>query len=85
MYDISTSKYKQLEQIRNVSNVNIEATENNKPQMWEPKTKRMLLLHLTDGIQDISAIEYKTISSLHVIYFCKYDFIIDTIIYFSFK
>ncbi|KAF7380828.1 hypothetical protein HZH66_014204 [Vespula vulgaris] len=65
MYDISTSKYKQLEQIRNVSNVNIEATENNKPQMWEPKTKRMLLLHLTDGIQDISAIEYKTISSLH--------------------
>ncbi|KAL2731872.1 recQ-mediated genome instability protein 1-like isoform X1 [Vespula squamosa] len=65
MYDISTSKYKQLEQIRNVSNINIEATEDIKPQIWEPKTKRMLLLHLTDGIQDISAIEYKTISCLH--------------------
>ncbi|XP_035728452.1 recQ-mediated genome instability protein 1-like [Vespa mandarinia] len=65
MYDISTSKFKQLEQIRNVSNVNIEATEDIKPQIWEPKPKRMLLLNLTDGIQDISAIEYKTISSLH--------------------
>lgn len=78
MYDISTSKYKQLEKIRNVSNVNIEATEDVKPQMWEPKTKRMLLLNLTDGIQDITAIEYKTISSLHVIYFCKCHFITNT-------
>ncbi|XP_015182071.1 PREDICTED: recQ-mediated genome instability protein 1-like [Polistes dominula] len=64
MYDISTSKYKQLERIRNVSNVNIEATEDVKPQMWEPKAKRMLLLHLTDGLQDVIGIEYKTISSL---------------------
>ncbi|XP_043500021.1 recQ-mediated genome instability protein 1-like isoform X2 [Polistes fuscatus] len=64
MYDISTSKYKQLERIRNVSNVNIEATEDVKPQIWEPKAKRMLLLHLTDGLQDVIGIEYKTISSL---------------------
>ncbi|KAI4483261.1 hypothetical protein M0804_008316 [Polistes exclamans] len=64
MYDISTSKYKQLERIRNVSNVNIDATEDVKPQMWEPKPKRMLLLHLTDGLQDVIGIEYKTITSL---------------------
>ncbi|KAK2585704.1 hypothetical protein KPH14_010317 [Odynerus spinipes] len=65
MYDISTSKYKQLEQIRNISNANIEATEDFKPQAWEPRKKRMLMLHLTDGIQDVSAIEYQTITSLN--------------------
>ncbi|KAI4503263.1 hypothetical protein M0802_001485 [Mischocyttarus mexicanus] len=64
MYDISTSKSKQLDCIRKVSTANIEATEDVQPQIWEPKAKRMFLLHLTDGIQDITAIEYRRISSL---------------------
>ncbi|XP_014601612.1 PREDICTED: recQ-mediated genome instability protein 1-like isoform X2 [Polistes canadensis] len=41
-----------------------DATEDVKPQMWEPKPKRMLQLHLTDGLQDVIGIEYKTITSL---------------------
>ncbi|XP_003426939.1 calponin homology domain-containing protein DDB_G0272472 [Nasonia vitripennis] len=69
LYDISQSKYKQLEKIRNVSSENVEATENenkqdDKMQNWEPKSKRMLQLFLTDGIQDILAIEYKPIRFL---------------------
>ncbi|XP_011504250.1 PREDICTED: uncharacterized protein MAL13P1.304-like [Ceratosolen solmsi marchali] len=70
MYDISTSKYKQLEKIKNISSDNIETTEKenglqeDKFQNWEPKSKRMLQLFLTDGVQDILAIEYKSIKSL---------------------
>jgi antitoxin component YwqK of YwqJK toxin-antitoxin module len=73
IYDISTSKYKQLEKLRNISSENIKATEiensvhEDKFQNWEPKTKRMLQLFLTDGVQDILAIEYKPIKSLKVI------------------
>ncbi|KAK0181701.1 hypothetical protein PV327_003964 [Microctonus hyperodae] len=63
-YDISTSKYKQLEKIRNVSNENIEVTDAEKSQQPIPKTRRMLNLYLSDGIQDIIAMEYKPIPSL---------------------
>ncbi|XP_043474883.1 recQ-mediated genome instability protein 1-like isoform X2 [Leptopilina heterotoma] len=65
LYDISVSKYKQLEKLRNVSNVNIEATNENNTQQWEPVGKRMLQLFLTDGIQEILAIEYKPIRILN--------------------
>ncbi|XP_058789973.1 recQ-mediated genome instability protein 1-like [Phymastichus coffea] len=71
LYDISLSKYKQLEKIRNVSLENIEATENenkmqdDKFQTWEPKSKRMLQLFMTDGVQDILGIEYKSIRFLN--------------------
>lgn len=65
LYDISVSKYKQLEKLRNVSNVNIEATNENSTQPWEPVGKRMLQLFLTDGIQEILAIEYKPIRILN--------------------
>ncbi|XP_008546115.1 recQ-mediated genome instability protein 1 [Microplitis demolitor] len=63
-YDISTSKYKQLEKIRKVSSENIEVTENERNPSWEPKTKRMMNLYLTDGIQDVTAIEHKPIPFL---------------------
>lgn len=72
IYDISQSKYKQLEKIRNVSNDNVEATENENAnqgdnfQAWEPKSKRMLQMFLSDGIQDVTAIEYKPIRFLKV-------------------
>lgn len=72
IYDISISKYKQLEKIRQVSSENVETTENentnqeDKFQAWEPKSKRMLHLFLTDGIQNITAIEYKPIRFLKV-------------------
>ena len=72
IYDISQSKYKQLEKIRHITNDNVEATENenatqdDKFQTWEPKSKRMLQLFLTDGTQDVLAIEYKPIRFLKV-------------------
>ncbi|XP_051175771.1 recQ-mediated genome instability protein 1-like [Leptopilina boulardi] len=65
LYDISMSKYKQLEKIRNVSTVNIDVTNENNSQPWEPVGKRMLQLFLTDGIQEILAIEYKPIRILN--------------------
>ncbi|KAF7997330.1 hypothetical protein HCN44_005607 [Aphidius gifuensis] len=63
-YDISTSKYKQLEQIRKISNANIEITESEQTQPWEPKSNRMMQLFLTDGVQDVIAIEHKSIRTL---------------------
>ncbi|XP_015604983.1 recQ-mediated genome instability protein 1 [Cephus cinctus] len=61
MYDISVSKLKQIHEIRNVSNFNLEVTEaqNNESRDWNPKPKRMYQFFLTDGIQDVIAIEYK--------------------------
>ncbi|XP_012250864.2 recQ-mediated genome instability protein 1-like [Athalia rosae] len=61
--DVSQSKYSQLQKIRNVSEINIKATAVEAPA-WEPKGKRMLQLHLTDGIQDLLGIEYKPILQL---------------------
>lgn len=85
LYDISQSKYKQLEKIRNVSSENVDATENenkqdDKMQNWEPKSKRMLQLFLTDGIQDILAVEYKPIRFLKVRVFIK---AVKLIVYFQ--
>ena len=33
---------------------------------WEPKNKRMLMLHLTDGVQDVRAVEYQPVAQLHL-------------------
>ncbi|XP_015121888.1 recQ-mediated genome instability protein 1 isoform X2 [Diachasma alloeum] len=63
-YDISTPKYKQLEAMRKVSNENISVTDAEQTQAWEVKSKRMMQLFLTDGIQDVSAIEYQPIRFL---------------------
>lgn len=60
MYDIASSKYKQLCEIRKVSNENLEMTEKEQSEKteWEPKARRMMQLCLTDGVQDVTAIEY---------------------------
>lgn len=78
VYDISESKFKQIQQIRNVSNENVEATEAEKTQAnWEPKKKRMLYFYLTDGTQNVVAIEYKPIRFLNVSKkLCKYIFLL---------
>lgn len=75
MYDISTSKFKQLEKIKKVSTENVDATErenatdtqNDKMQSFEPKPKRMFYFYVTDGVQDVLAMEYQPIRSLSVI------------------
>ncbi|XP_076283086.1 uncharacterized protein LOC143210262 isoform X2 [Lasioglossum baleicum] len=65
MYDIATSKYKQLQQIRNTHVSEVDPTEAEKLEKWEPPKKRMFQLKLTDGVQDIIGIEYSQISLLN--------------------
>ncbi|XP_071869024.1 uncharacterized protein isoform X2 [Bombus fervidus] len=65
MYDIATSKYKQLEHIRNTHISKIDLSEAEKMEKWQPPKKRMIQLRLTDGLQDIIAIEYNYISRLN--------------------
>ncbi|XP_011143330.1 recQ-mediated genome instability protein 1 isoform X2 [Harpegnathos saltator] len=64
MYDITSSKYKQLCHIRKVSSSNLEVTENEKPVEWEPKPRRMMQWCLTDGVQDVTAIEYTPLEQM---------------------
>lgn len=76
MYDISTSKYKQLSKIRNINVENLKATKEKKSEKFEIpeiKNKRMYELFLSDGLQEIKAIEYKAIdrsSSVGTIIIC---------------
>lgn len=66
MYDIASSKYKQLCQIRKINSDNLEVTENEKPTEWEPKARRMMQWCLTDGVQNIAAIEYIPFKQMRV-------------------
>lgn len=67
IYDISQSKYKQLEKIRNISTKNIDITENEHVKDGDSNSgKRMLQLFLTDGAQDVLAVEHKPIKFLNV-------------------
>lgn len=66
MYDIATSKYKQLEHIRNAHISKIDLSEAEKMEKWQPPKKRMIQLRLTDGLQDLIGIEYNYISRLNV-------------------
>ena len=66
MYDISTSKYKQLEKIRNVDIKNLKVTEDIKSESSEREGKRMFQLFLTDGLQEVQAIEYEPIKIFSV-------------------
>ncbi|KAK1132769.1 hypothetical protein K0M31_014145 [Melipona bicolor] len=65
MYDIAMSKYKQLEQIRNTHISEVELSEAEKMEKWEPPKKRMMQLQLTDGLQHVIGIEYSYISQLN--------------------
>ncbi|XP_033347931.1 recQ-mediated genome instability protein 1-like isoform X1 [Bombus vosnesenskii] len=65
MYDIATSKYKQLEHIRNARISEIDLSEAEKMEKWQPPKKRMIQLRLTDGLQDLIGIEYNYISRLN--------------------
>lgn len=66
MYDIANSKYKQLCEIRKINNENLVIAEEEKQAEWEPKARRMIQLYLTDGVQDITAIEYKPLKQMTV-------------------
>ncbi|XP_034192967.1 uncharacterized protein LOC117610104 [Osmia lignaria lignaria] len=65
MYDITKSKYKQLEQIRNTNISEVEPSESERLDKWKYPKKRMMQLRLTDGVQDIIGIEYNHIPWLN--------------------
>lgn len=56
--DISKPKYWQLQRIRNETPKNLESDNMN--------SKRVLILTLTDGVQEVKATEYKPIPSLNL-------------------
>lgn len=65
--NIGQSAYSQHLKITSGLESNSEVSADKKiPSKWEPKSKRLLLLHLTDGSQDIQAMEYIPISHLHL-------------------
>ncbi|XP_011699718.1 PREDICTED: recQ-mediated genome instability protein 1-like isoform X2 [Wasmannia auropunctata] len=64
MYDIASAKYKQLCEIRKINNKNLEVIDEEKPAEWQPKGRRMMQLCLTDGVQDITAIEYTPVNQI---------------------
>ncbi|XP_024867718.1 recQ-mediated genome instability protein 1-like isoform X1 [Temnothorax curvispinosus] len=66
MYDIASSKYKQLCEIRKIDNQNLEVAleEEEKKEQWQPKGRRMMQLCLTDGVQDVTAIEYTPLKQI---------------------
>lgn len=59
--DIGTPAYQQYLKLKKVNMENVEATTNVEEKI---PNHRMLMLQLTDGVQDISAIEYKPMRNL---------------------
>ncbi|KAK3920584.1 RecQ-mediated genome instability protein 1 [Frankliniella fusca] len=64
--DIGHSAYSQMQKVRkeDVGNLQVDEVGKEFQQAWEPKSNRMLLLTLCDGLQTIKAIEYRPIPSL---------------------
>lgn len=77
MYDIASSKYKQLCEVRKINTKNIEVIEKENSTEWEPKGRRMMQLYLTDGVQDLIAIEYTPLKQLSVRLLLSLFFTVD--------
>lgn len=59
--DIGTPAYQQYQKLLKVNLENVEATTNYEDKI---SSRRMMKLYLTDGVQEISAIEYKPMRNL---------------------
>lgn len=65
--NIGQSAYSQHTKITQGLESNSDVSADKKiPSKWEPKSRRMLLIHLTDGSQNIQAMEYMPIPSIHL-------------------
>ncbi|KAK6170776.1 hypothetical protein SNE40_019086 [Patella caerulea] len=66
--DVGSSCYSQLQKVKGTENANVgvSADTSIQPGYWEPKPSKMLYLKLTDGTNDIQAMEYKPISSIGI-------------------
>ncbi|NXT79732.1 RMI1 protein, partial [Zapornia atra] len=67
LVDVSQPAYSQLQKLRGKSTVNEEVTASTQTfqKPWEAKPTRMLMLQLTDGIQQIQGMEYQPVPVLH--------------------
>ncbi|MFT7811857.1 recQ-mediated genome instability protein 1 [Arapaima gigas] len=67
LLDISQPAYAQLQQWtgKDCSNDGVSAVTQATQRPWEAKPTRMLLLQLTDGVQNLEGMEYEPISSLN--------------------
>jgi RecQ mediated genome instability protein len=65
--NIGVSAYSQYQKIKKGQEDNSEVSAEVKIQSkWEPKGQRMLMLHVTDGFQDVQAMEYVPIPQLNL-------------------
>ncbi|KAJ8380902.1 hypothetical protein SKAU_G00016800, partial [Synaphobranchus kaupii] len=64
--DISRPAYSQLQQQRGAdcANEQVSAVTQATQRPWEAKPTRMLMLQLTDGVQDLEALEYQPVPAL---------------------
>lgn len=67
LVDVSLPAYSQLQKLRGRENANDQITETTQAtqRSWESKPSRMLMLQLTDGIQNIQGMEYQAVPVLH--------------------
>ncbi|KAG9486824.1 hypothetical protein GDO78_006947 [Eleutherodactylus coqui] len=67
LVDVSQPAYSQLQKLRGRENANDQVTFTTQatPRSWESKPTRMLMMQLTDGIQNIQGMEYQSVPVLH--------------------
>lgn len=65
--NIGQSAYSQHLKVTKGLESNAEVSADKKiPSKWEPKGRRMLQLHLSDGSQEVKAVEYQPVPQLHL-------------------
>lgn len=66
LLDVSQPAYSQLQHIRGTdcSNEHVSAVTQETQRPWEAKPTRMLMLQLTDGVQNLEGMEYQPIPAL---------------------
>lgn len=68
LVDVSLPAYSQLQNLRGKGNGNdqVTATTQVTQHPWQAKPSRMLMLQLTDGVQNVQGMEYQSVPALHV-------------------
>lgn len=65
IWDAGSPCYAQYRKLIGTENSNAEVTANDQSQnFWEPKPRRLLMMEISDGVQQVKAMEYKSIPRL---------------------